>query len=74
VLIANIRAGAAGNFLAPINALSTNAFKSVIDIDLIGSYNTFKATLPYLRESAAKHRSDGRKRKFVASVRIMATG
>jgi peroxisomal 2,4-dienoyl-CoA reductase len=58
-----IRAGAAGNFLAPINALSANAFKSVIDIDLIGSYNTVKATLPYLRESATKHRSDGKKRK-----------
>jgi len=54
-------AGAAGNFLAPINALSTNAFKSVIDIDLIGSYNTVKATIPYLRASAAKHRSpDGK--------------
>jgi len=54
-------AGAAGNFLAPINALSPNAFKSVIDIDLIGSYNTLKATLPYLRESAAKHRTDGKR-------------
>ena len=53
-------AGAAGNFLAPIAQLSANAFKTVIDIDLLGSYNTLKATLPYLRESAARHRTDGR--------------
>ncbi|KAF4313192.1 putative sporulation protein sps19 [Botryosphaeria dothidea] len=52
-------AGAAGNFLAPISQLSPNAMKSVIDIDVLGSYNTVKATLPYLLESAAKHRTDG---------------
>jgi peroxisomal 2,4-dienoyl-CoA reductase len=51
-------AGAAGNFLASINQLSVNAFKSVMDIDVLGSYNTAKATLPYLQESAAKHRVD----------------
>lgn len=28
-------AGAAGNFLAPIEGLSSNAFKTVIDIDLV---------------------------------------
>jgi peroxisomal 2,4-dienoyl-CoA reductase len=33
--------------------------KSVIDIDVLGSYNTVKATLPYLKESAAKHKTDG---------------
>lgn len=33
--------------------------KSVIDIDVLGSYNTVKATLPYLVESAAKHKTDG---------------
>lgn len=52
-------AGAAGNFLAPITQLSANAFKSVIDIDVLGSYNTVKATLPYLIKSAAKNKSDG---------------
>ncbi|OJJ41499.1 hypothetical protein ASPWEDRAFT_35054 [Aspergillus wentii DTO 134E9] len=51
-------AGAAGNFLASINQLSANAFKSVIDIDVLGSYNTLKATIPYLVESAKKHRVD----------------
>ena len=51
-------AGAAGNFLASINQLSTNAFKSVMDIDVLGSYNTVKATLPHLVTSAGKHKSD----------------
>lgn len=53
-------AGAAGNFLAPITQLSSNAFKSVIDIDVLGSYNTTKATLPSLVESAKKNKSDGK--------------
>ncbi len=52
-------AGAAGNFLAPINQLSTNAFKSVMDIDVLGSYNTLKATLPQIVSSANSHKSDG---------------
>ena len=53
------RAGAAGNFLAPITQLSANAFKSVMDIDVLGSYNTVKATLPYLEASAKKSKADG---------------
>ena len=48
-------AGAAGNFLSPISNLSSNAFKTVIDIDTIGSYNTLKATIPHLVASAKKH-------------------
>ncbi|EMT71755.1 oxidoreductase [Fusarium oxysporum II5] len=52
-------AGAAGNFLAPIDGLSANAFKSVVDIDLLGSYNTLKSTLPYLLASAARNRNPG---------------
>ncbi|KAJ5221960.1 Peroxisomal 2-4-dienoyl-CoA reductase [Penicillium citrinum] len=51
-------AGAAGNFLASIEQLSVNAFKSVMDIDILGSYNTLKATLPYLIESGKKHKMD----------------
>ena len=31
-----------------------------MDIDVLGSYNTLKATLPYLVTSAGKHKSDGR--------------
>lgn len=53
-------AGAAGNFLAPLSQLSANAFKSVMDIDVLGSFNCAKATLPYLVASAKKCRTDGR--------------
>jgi NAD(P)-dependent dehydrogenase (short-subunit alcohol dehydrogenase family) len=34
---------AAGNFPAPISKISTNGFKAVVDIDLLGSYNVSKA-------------------------------
>lgn len=44
-------AGAAGNFLADFNHLSANAFKSVIDIDLLGSFNTAKATFKEVRKN-----------------------
>lgn len=50
-------AGAAGNFLAPMAQLSSNAFRTVMDIDALGSYNTAKACLPYLVESAKKHKN-----------------
>ncbi|KAF2862333.1 putative peroxisomal 2,4-dienoyl-CoA reductase SPS19 [Piedraia hortae CBS 480.64] len=54
-------AGAAGNFLAPIAQLSTNAFKTVIEIDTVGSYNMVKACIPYLVKSAEKYnRTTGR--------------
>ncbi|KAJ5619158.1 hypothetical protein N7510_003142 [Penicillium lagena] len=51
-------AGAAGNFLASIEQLSVNAFKSVMDIDILGSYNTLKATIPHLLKSGNKHKMD----------------
>lgn len=57
-------AGAAGNFLASIEQLSVNAFKSVMDIDVLGSYNTVKATLPYLIKSGGQHRMDPESRKL----------
>jgi len=41
--------GAAGNFLAPISGMSENAFKTVMEIDTIGTYNTIKATLMHVR-------------------------
>jgi len=52
-------AGAAGNFLSPISGLSANAFRTVIEIDTIGSYNTLKATLPNLIKSAARNPNTG---------------
>ncbi len=43
--------GAAGNFLAPAVALSPNAFKTVIDIDLVGSFHAARAVFPALRDA-----------------------
>ncbi len=40
--------GAAGNFLAPAAALSPNGFKTVIDIDLLGTFHTCKAAFEAL--------------------------
>ncbi|KAI1649762.1 NAD(P)-binding protein [Daldinia loculata] len=51
-------AGAAGNFVSPISGLSSNGFKTVIEIDVLGTYNTVKATIPYLIESAARNKSN----------------
>ena len=36
-------AGQAGNFVAPALGMSANAFKAVVDIDLVGSFNLFRA-------------------------------
>lgn len=47
-------AGAAGNFLSDFNHLSSNAFKSVISIDLLGSFNTVKATFEQLRKNKGR--------------------
>ncbi|KAH6898505.1 hypothetical protein B0T10DRAFT_111525 [Thelonectria olida] len=44
-------AGAAGNFVSPIEGLSSNAFKTVMDIDVLGTFNTIKATVPHLVRS-----------------------
>ncbi|KAH3672817.1 hypothetical protein WICMUC_004039 [Wickerhamomyces mucosus] len=44
-------AGAAGNFISDFNSLSSNAFKSVISIDLLGSFNTIKSTFNELIKS-----------------------
>ncbi len=40
--------GAAGNFLAPSLGMSSNAFKTVVDIDLNGTFNVFRACHEFL--------------------------
>ena len=45
--------GAAGNFLAPAVGLSANAFKTVVDIDLLGTFNVFRASWPHLTKPGA---------------------
>lgn len=41
--------GAAGNFLARAADLSPKGFRTVIDIDLIGSFHVLKAAYPFMR-------------------------
>jgi NAD(P)-dependent dehydrogenase (short-subunit alcohol dehydrogenase family) len=43
--------GAAGNFLVPAEKLSANGFKTVIDIDLLGSFNASRAAFEQLKET-----------------------
>ena len=45
--------GAAGNFPAPVLGMSANGFKSVIDIDLLGTFNTCRASYAHLRKPGA---------------------
>lgn len=42
---------AAGNFLCLLEDLSLNAFKTVVDIDLVGTFNMSKASLEALKAS-----------------------
>lgn len=48
-----VLAAAAGNFPAPVLGMSANGFKSVIDIDLLGTFNTVRAAHQFLRRPGA---------------------
>lgn len=48
-----IIAGAAGNFMAPALSISANGFKTVVDIDLMGSFNVFRAGFDVARKPGA---------------------
>jgi NAD(P)-dependent dehydrogenase (short-subunit alcohol dehydrogenase family) len=45
--------GAAGNFPASALGMSPNAFRSVLDIDLLGTYHVLRAAHPLLRKPGA---------------------
>ncbi len=45
--------GAAGNFPAAAIGMSPNAFKSVVDIDLLGTFNTARLAYEHLRKPGA---------------------
>ncbi|KAK1065734.1 peroxisomal 2 4-dienoyl-CoA reductase sps19, partial [Friedmanniomyces endolithicus] len=64
-------AGAAGNFLAPMSQLSSNAFKTVMEIDTLGSFHTAKAVLPYLIQSVQKHKNSGKEEPSGTGGRII---
>ncbi len=44
---------AAGNFPAPVTGMSANGFRAVIDIDLLGTFNTCRAAYEFLRKPGA---------------------
>ena len=48
-----VLSGAAGNFLAPALGMSANAFKTVVDIDLLGTFNVFRASFAHLNRPGA---------------------
>jgi NAD(P)-dependent dehydrogenase (short-subunit alcohol dehydrogenase family) len=45
--------GAAGNFPSPALGMSTNGFKAVVDIDLIGTFNVLRAGHAFMRKPGA---------------------
>ncbi len=45
--------GAAGNFPALANDMSPNGFKSVVDIDLLGSFHVLRSAFEYLKKPGA---------------------
>ncbi|KAI9755971.1 MAG: hypothetical protein M1815_004332 [Lichina confinis] len=67
-------AGAAGNFLAPITQLSANAFKTVIDIDVLGSFNAVKATLPHILKSAQRNKDAGQGDEVQLLIALQTAG
>jgi NAD(P)-dependent dehydrogenase (short-subunit alcohol dehydrogenase family) len=45
--------GAAGNFPAPVVGMSSNAFKAVLDIDTLGTFNAARAAFDHLTKPGA---------------------
>ncbi|QRK13345.1 SDR family oxidoreductase [Archangium violaceum] len=45
--------GAAGNFPAPALGMSSNGFKSVLEIDVLGTFNACRAAFEHLRKPGA---------------------
>jgi NAD(P)-dependent dehydrogenase (short-subunit alcohol dehydrogenase family) len=48
-----VLSGAAGNFLAPAAQLSANAFRTVVEIDLLGTFHVLRAAYALLRKPGA---------------------
>ena len=49
--ITDLVCGAAGNFLCAAEEISANAFRTVVDIDLMGSFNACRAAFQQLKEA-----------------------
>jgi NAD(P)-dependent dehydrogenase (short-subunit alcohol dehydrogenase family) len=55
-LIDVLVSGAAGNFPSTALGMSTNGFKAVIDIDLLGTFNVLRTAHDYLRKPISADR------------------
>lgn len=58
--------GAAGNFPALANDMSPNGFKSVVDIDLLGSFHVLRSAFQYLKKPGASVINISAPQAFVA--------
>ncbi|OYU85624.1 MAG: short-chain dehydrogenase [Burkholderiales bacterium PBB5] len=59
--------GAAGNFLAQATDMSPNAFKTVVDIDLLGSFNVVRLAHAHLRQPGASVLQISAGQSFIAT-------
>ncbi|CAA0104167.1 putative 2,4-dienoyl-CoA reductase [Zhongshania aliphaticivorans] len=51
--IDNVISGAAGNFVSPAEQLTSNGFKTVVDIDLVGTFNVCRAAFDFVNKKGA---------------------
>ena len=68
-LIDIVICAAAGNFPALVTGMSANGFKSVVDIDLLGTFNTCRAAFEHLRKPGASILSISAAHAFIPIAR-----
>lgn len=59
--------GAAGNFPAYVKDMSSNAFRSVVEIDLLGSFHVAREAYPHLKKPGASYIHISAPQAFLAS-------
>lgn len=67
--------GAAGNFVAPATGISSNGFRTVIEIDLLGTFHVMRAAYQFLRKPGASLiniSADQAMRGYVGQVHVCA--
>jgi len=67
--------GAAGNFVAPALGISSNGFRTVVEIDLLGTFHVMRAAHQFLRKPGASLiniSADQALRGYVGQVHVCA--
>jgi NAD(P)-dependent dehydrogenase (short-subunit alcohol dehydrogenase family) len=67
--------GAAGNFVAPATGISSNGFRTVVEIDLLGTFHVMRAAHQFLRKPGASLiniSADQALRGYVGQVHVCA--